>query len=129
MELNSNQGCGETNWFNFLLNRFLFRLLFWILLNFFRCIILFLHQFALKFELPRLSRDRNILIFGLDEIVKNWHDVQWSGVYDELRSLFAETLLNDWLERVVHVEISIKYVAFGLSGTTTTVLSASAGGN
>jgi len=67
-----------------------------------------------------------MLVPGLDEIVEHGHDIKRSGIHYELRGLRTHLLRNFLLERVVHVEVGIKYNAIGGIGSTSTVLSASA---
>lgn len=121
VELNGDLGGSKHDGLNILLHRFLLCLLIWILLNFFYLVRLLLHEVADKLHFPGLIRDGDMLVLGLNELVEDWHNVEGSGIDNELRGLCSHLLDNFFFEVVVHLEIHIKSVALAGIGSTSAV--------
>jgi len=71
MKFNSDKGASEYNWCNVLFDGLLFRLLVRFLLNLFFFLVLLLHQFTLKLELPGLIRDSKTFVLSFDKVVED----------------------------------------------------------
>ena len=126
MKFNGNLGGSKHDRLDALLYWFFFCLFIEILLEFFVRLHWLLHHLALELELPRLIRDHDLAVLGLDLVVENGHNVECLSIYEELRGFLSDTLLFHGSEGAGKMEISVKFEGILIIWSTPAVLSASA---